>query len=206
MGKILLDTRESPETKEILELFLKSEETMLKVGDIVYNDLIVFEHKTINDFISSVFDGRLFRQISEMQNNYPHSFVLVSGTLTEVLETAEAIARYSSILAAVCSCFARGCPVIFCDTLVNMADVIKVLSKKLTDGKERSRPVEKTKMEDKRLQLICSFKGVDATRGKALLNRFDTVSNVLNASSSDLQEVHGIGKVTADNIRAVLNS
>ena len=61
--KILLDTRESSETKDILELFLKSEEVMLPVGDILYNDTVVFEHKTINDFITSVFDGRLFTQI-----------------------------------------------------------------------------------------------------------------------------------------------
>lgn len=206
MTKIQLDTRESQETKDILKIFLKCKTVTLPVGDIVYNETIVFEHKTVNDFISSVFDGRLFTQISAMQNNYPHSFVLVSGTLTEVLETAEMINRYNSILAAVCSCFVRGCPVIFCDTLINLADVVKVLGEKLTDGKTRDRPIQKTNLEDKRLRLICSFKGVDATRGKALLNRFDTVSNVLNASSSDLQEVHGIGKVTADNIRAVLNS
>ena len=204
--KILLDTRESPETKDVLELFLKSEEIMLPVGDIVVDDTICFEHKTINDFISSVFDDRLFTQIDAMKDNYPHSYVLVSGTMTELLDTAEMINRYNSILSAIASCFARKSPVIFCDTLVNLADVVKVLGEKLTDGKTRSRPVEKTKMEDKRLQLICSFKGVDATRGTALLEHFGTVGNVLNASSSDLQKVHNIGEVTAKNMRAVLDS
>lgn len=204
MTKILLDTRESPETKEILSLFLKSETAMLEVGDILYNNDVVYEHKTPSDFISSVFDGRLFTQISAMQNNYPHSFVLVSGTLTEILETAEMMNHYSSILAAVCSCYTRNCPIIFTDNLTNLAEIVKVLGEKLSDGKVRSRPVEKTKMEDKRLQLICSFSGVNETRGIALLKHFGTVSNILNASSSDLQEVHGIGKVTADNMRAVL--
>lgn len=204
--KILLDTRESSETKEILELFLKSETTMLEIGDILVDDTIVYEHKTISDFIASVFDGRLFTQIDAMKNNYPHSFVLVSGTMTELLETAEMINRYSSILAAITSCFARNCPIIFCDTLVNLTEIVKVLSEKLSDGKTRSRPIEKTKLSDKRLQLICSFKGVNETRGVALLDHFGTVSNVLNASSSDLQEVHNIGEVTADNMRDVLES
>lgn len=204
--KIQLDSRESPETKEILELFLKSEEMTLIVGDIVVDNTICFEHKTPSDFISSVFDGRLFSQIDAMQDNYPHSFVLVSGTMTDLFETAGMINRYNSILAAVCSCYVRGSPVIFCDTLVNLSEVVKVLGAKLSDGKERSRPVQKTKIEDKRLQLICSFKGIDATRGKTLLEEFGTVWEVLNASSSSLQEVHGIGKVTADNMRAVLDS
>ncbi len=185
---------------------MKSEEVTLTVGDIVVDDTICFEHKTSSDFIASVFDGRLFTQIDAMRDNYPHSFVLVSGTMSEVLETAEMINRYNSIIAAVCSCYARGCPIIFCDTLVNLADVVKVLGEKLTDGKTRSRPVEKTKMEDKRLQLICSFKGVDATRGIALLEHFGTISNVLSASASDLQEVYNIGEVTANNMRAVLDS
>ena len=206
MTKILLDTRESPETKEILSLFLKSEEVMLPVGDIVYNDTIVYEHKTISDFIASVFDGRLFTQIDAMKNNYSHSFILVSGTLTEILETAEMVNRYSSILAAVCSCYTRGCPIIFTDNLTNLAEVVKVLGDKLTDGKTRSRPIEKTKMEDKRLQFICSLDGINETRGKTILAHFGSVKNFLSASEDEIQKIHGIGALTAKKIREVLGS
>lgn len=206
IAKILLDTRESPETKDILGLFLKSEEKMLPVGDIVYNDSVVFEHKTINDFISSVFDGRLFTQIDAMKDNYPHSYVLVSGTLTELLETAEMINRYNSILAAVCSCFRRGSPVIFCDTLINLADVVKMLGEKLTDNKVRSRPIVKTKMEDLRLQFICSLPNINEKKGKALLEKFGSVSGVINAPSDELMTVYKVGEKTAKGIRAVLES
>lgn len=202
--KILLDTRESPETKEILELFLKSEEKMLPVGDIVYGDSVVYEHKNINDFISSVFDGRLFTQIDAMKNNYPHSYVLVSGTMTELLETAESINRYNSIMAAMCSCYVRGSPVIFCDTLINLADVVKVLGEKLTDGKSRDRPIQKTKIEDKRLQFICSLPNINEKRGKAMLEKFGSVSGVLNASEEELQTVYKVGSKTAKGIREVL--
>ena len=202
--KILLDTRESSETKDILELFLKSEEVMLPVGDILYNDTVVFEHKTINDFITSVFDGRLFTQIDAMRDNYPHSFVLVSGTLTEVFETANMINRYTSILGAVCSCYARGCPIIFCDTLVNLSEVVKMIGEKLTDGKERSRPIQKNRMIDLKLQFICSLPNINEKRGKALLKEFDSVQGVLNASEEELQKVHKVGEKTAKGIRAVL--
>lgn len=204
MTEILLDMRESQETKEILELFLNSEEVMLAVGDIVYNDAVVFEHKTPSDLIASVFDGRLFTQIDAMKNNYPHSFVLVSGTLTETLETAEAINRYSSILAAVCSCYVRNCPIIFCDTLINLTEVVKVLGKKLTDGKVRSRPIEKTRMIDLKLQFICSLPNINEKRGKALLKEFGNVQGVLSASEEELQRVHKVGEKTAKGIRSIL--
>lgn len=204
MTEILLDMRESQETKEILELFLNSEEVMLAVGDIVYNDAVVFEHKTPSDLIASVFDGRLFTQIDAMKNNYPHSFVLVSGTLTETLETAEAINRYSSILAAVCSCYVRNCPIIFCDTLINLSEVVKVLGEKLTDGKVRSRPIEKTRMIDLKLQFICSLPNINEKRGKALLKEFGNVQGVLSASEEELQRVHKVGEKTAKGIRSIL--
>lgn len=204
--KILLDTRESSETKDVLELFLKSEEKMLPVGDIVVDDTICFEHKTPSDLITSVFDGRLFTQIDAMKDNYPHSFVVVSGTLTELLETAEMIDRYNSIMAAVCSCYVRGCPIIFCDTLVNLADVVKVLGEKLTDGKERSRPIQKTRMIDLRLQFLCSLPNINEKRGKALLEKFGSIQGVLNASEKELQQVYKVGEKTAKEIRAVLDS
>jgi ERCC4-type nuclease len=204
--KILLDTRESPETKDVLELFLKSEEVMLPVGDIVVDDEICFEHKTPSDLIASVFDGRLFTQIDAMKDNYPHSFVVVSGTLTEVLETAEMINRYNSIMAAVCSCYVRDCPIIFCDTLVNLADVIKVLGEKLTDGKTRSRPIQKTRMIDLRLQFLCALPNINEKRGKALLEKFGSIQGVLNASEKELQQVYKVGEKTAKEIRAVLES
>ena len=204
MKKILLDTRESPETKGVLELFLKAEEVMLPVGDITYDDTICFEHKTPSDFISSVFDGRLFTQIDAMKDNYPHSFVLVSGTLTEVLEMAEVIDRYNSIIAAVCSCYVRGSPIIFCDTLVNLADVVKVLGEKLTDGKERTRPVQKTRMVDLRLQFICSLPNINEKKAKALLKEFDSVQGILDASEEELKRVYTIGEKTAEGIREVI--
>jgi len=204
MAKILLDTRESPETKEILSLFLKSEEAMLSVGDILYNDDVAFEHKTPQDFIASVFDGRLFTQIDAMRDNYPHSYVLISGTLTEILETAEMIKRYNSIMAAICSCYVRNCPIIFCDNLTNLAEVVKVLGEKLSDGKVRDRPIQKTKMEDLRLQFICSLPNVSEKRGKGLLEEFGSVHGVLSASEDDLQRVHKIGEKIAKGIREVI--
>ena len=204
MTTILLDTRESTETKEILGLFLNSEEVTLEIGDILYDDSICFEHKTPSDFIASVFDGRLFTQIKAMGNNYPHSYVLVSGTLTDVLEIAESINRYSSILAAVCSCYVRNCPVIFCDTLVNLAEVVKILGEKLTDGKTRSCPIQKIRMTDLKLQFICSLPNINEKRGEALLKEFGSVQGVLNASEKELQRVHKVGEKTAKGIRAVL--
>ena len=204
--KIEIDAREHQDTKDVLSLFLSPTERMLEVGDIVVDDKIVFEHKSPEDYVASIFDKRLFRQIVEMQENYPHSYILVSGSMTEVLQLAEDIDRYPAILASICSCYSRRCPIIFCDDLVTMAGVIEKLSEKLTDGKARNRPVTKMKLEDKRIQLLCSLPNVSEEKGKAILDHFGSVNAALCAPPDELMKVFRVGKVTADGIREVLES
>ena len=200
-----MDTRESDETKEILNLFLKAEEEMLLVGDIVVDNSLCIEHKTINDFISSVFDSRLFNQISKMQANYSYSYILVSGSITNLLYLAEDKNCYNAIIAAIGSCFARKCPVIFCDDLPIMCEIIKNLSEKLFDGKNRSISVIAIPIEHAQLRLLCSINGISEIKGQALLDRFDSPFNVFNATTDELKEVKGIGEKIAIHIKEVIN-
>lgn len=204
--KIEIDTRESTDTITILNFFLDSSVRMLDVGDILIDNKIVFEHKTPDDFIASTFDGRLFSQIVQMQENYPHSFIVVSAPMSDILKAARKINRENSIIASIGSCFVRGCPIIFCDTLANMASIIMILGEKLTDDKIRSRPVVRVKLKDEKIQFLCALPGVSPKRGKAILEKFGTVKQALRATSKELQEVDGIGEITADKIRKVIDS
>lgn len=47
---------------------------------------------------------------------------------------------------------------------------------------------------------------IGPVNAKNLLEHFGTVANIINASESQLQEVEGIGKKTAANIRKVVDS
>lgn len=198
--KIKLDTRESFSTKATLHKLVDCEEGALLVGDILIDDTICFEHKKPADFISSVFDGRLFDQIEAMKENYPHSYVLVSGNIEDIMVIADAIHRHTAIIGAICSCFRRGCPVVFCGSIKTMADMLLCLGQKHTDGRVRSRIVQRKNIEDKRVQLLCSIGGVSTKTAVDLLERFGSVIGVLNASDDELQSVYNIGEVTSRNI------
>lgn len=202
---IKLDTRESFSTKATLHKLIDCEEDALLVGDFLIDDTICFEHKKPSDFISSVFDGRLFEQIEAMKENYPYNYVLVSGNIDDIMVIADAIHRHTAIIGAICSCFRRGCPIVFCGSIKNMADMLLCLGKKHTDGKVRNRVVTKKILEDKRVQLLCALGGVSSTSATALLNRFGTVRGVLDASEEELKEVYNIGDKTAHNIKVVSN-
>ena len=59
---------------------------------------------------------------------------------------------------------------------------------------------------EQQLFIIESLPNIGPVNAKNLLKHFGTVSNVLNASEDDLQDVEGIGKKTAKDIRKVIES
>ena len=79
--KILMDDRE-PEGLVLMGEVegMEFERKRLKVGDYVVGNVCV-ERKEINDFCSSLIDGRLKKQVVAMNDNYLHNFVLVSGKI-----------------------------------------------------------------------------------------------------------------------------
>ena len=59
---------------------------------------------------------------------------------------------------------------------------------------------------EQQLFIIESLPNIGPVNAKNLLQHFGSVANVINASASELQEVEGIGKKTAENIRNVIDS
>ena len=59
---------------------------------------------------------------------------------------------------------------------------------------------------EQQLFIVESLPNIGPVNAKNLLTHFGSVSKVLNASESELQEVEGIGKKTAENIRKVVDS
>ena len=59
---------------------------------------------------------------------------------------------------------------------------------------------------EQQLFIIESLPNIGPVNAKNLLEHFGTVANIINASESQLQEVEGIGKKTAANIRKVVDS
>ena len=200
---IKIDHRENDHFKSICNIFFDDIEIcQLPIGDIEMNG-IIFEHKTADDFIGSVYDGRIFRQIEEMKNNYKHYYIVISGSITDIISTPNT--NYNSLIAAIASCCARGCPIIFCDNYENTCDIIKKLSEKLTDGKNRTISVTKASIENDQLRLICSLPGISEKRGQALLDRFKSPMNIFNGFREDIIEINGIGDKTFNKMTEILN-
>ena len=88
--KILIDTREQDRIKSATQYYteqgLEVEVKELEIGDYIFTDdhnSVCYEYKEVNDFITSINDGRVFNQAINMAENYDYHFVVIRGTESE---------------------------------------------------------------------------------------------------------------------------
>src|SRR5574340_1392215 len=71
------------------EVGVKVELKNLPVGDYIVASETVIERKSIYDFISSVFDGRLFDQCNRLKEHYGNQAIIIEGNIDEIDKITE---------------------------------------------------------------------------------------------------------------------
>ncbi|MFL6488167.1 MAG: ERCC4 domain-containing protein, partial [Nitrososphaera sp.] len=89
--RIVVDERERnsniPELLKSAGAFIDF--TQLKVGDYLVSSETAVERKTVRDLVSSIYDGRLFVQCSDLVKYYQKPLLVVQGNISELVETSE---------------------------------------------------------------------------------------------------------------------
>jgi Fanconi anemia group M protein len=62
------------------------------------------------------------------------------------------------------------------------------------------------RLKSRQLYILQGLPKVGPTVARRLLEHFRSVSNAMNATVEDLLQVEGVGRITAENIREVLDS
>jgi len=191
--KIVIDYREknSMVASYLIKLGLEIEFKELKVGDYITKNTVI-ERKTISDFISSVINGRLLRQIEELKQ-FENKLLLIEGISEQEVYTDDEFGINSNavrgfLLSVVLK---HKIPMIFTKNAEDTAKFINILSKKKT--KEiRLNPKKKTLNKKEQLQFIIEgFPGIGPKKAKELLKKFGTIQNIINSPLEDLKEVLG---------------
>ena len=195
--KILADYREknSMVPSELMHLGIEVEFKHLKVADYLVGEVAI-ERKTISDFISSMINKRLIRQLEELQQ-YQYKLLIIEG-----LEEQELYNDKSEIEQGVNANAIRGflltillrfkVPIIFSKNEEDTARFINLIAKK--KRQEPSLNVKKKSLNKKeQLQyLIEGFPGIGPKTAQKLLKEFKTIRSIINAP---LEKVHKlIGK------------
>ena len=62
------------------------------------------------------------------------------------------------------------------------------------------------RLKSKQLYILQGLPKVGSVLSRRLIEHFKSVSNVMKASANDLSQVNGIGKLSAEKIRSVLDA
>ena len=193
--KIIIDYREKNclIASELVSMGFVIEFRELKVADYLVKDTAI-ERKTINDFISSMINKRLLKQLEELQQ-YKNKLLIIEGIEEQELYTDSREwtgMNPNAIRGFLLSILLKyKVPIIFTKNYKDSAKFIAILSKK----QEKELPLNVTKKnlnKKERLQFILeSFPGIGPKTAKKLLKKFKTLRSIFNASEEELKEVLG---------------
>lgn len=177
----------------------------LAPGDYVVGDMGV-ERKTIRDFFSSIVNRRLFEQVSRLRGTYPRPLLLVEGDLALVDEYTNPKAFWGAFLAFHLE---EGVPVLFAPNPRHSALLLETLYSQQRNARSafalRHKP-KRLSLPQKQEFAVQGLPNVGDTLSKALLERFQTVREVMTASERDLQKVPKIGPERALRITELLDA
>jgi len=221
--KVYIDSREQKKIQTIQAYWagnrkkfphIDSIETkLLETGDMSTSDgLVGVERKSKADFITSICEGKLKKQLYELNQNYQFAFLLVEdyeGIMDCILKNPHI---HPNVIKGVTtsSVSHNRVPLYYVGNFYNTF-VLEMINK-FYDGKTESyskeyTPVRRavTKNEEK-LNIIIGIANIGRTDGLKLLKHFNySIKAIVNASMEDLIEIEGIGKEKAKHLQEVFN-
>ncbi len=195
--------------------------TQLKVGDYLVSSETAVERKTVRDLLSSIYDGRLFLQCSDLVKYYQKPLLVVQGNMSELAETPEDIEEgdikqhaekmllaYDALITVTME---FRIPTIHTPSAEQTAQLLVTLvNRSLREGKATGPLLRKIKKENpiyiQQLSILASLPGVGDKLATRMLRKFDTPIRALNASAAELSIIPGFGLTRAERVRKVLDT
>lgn len=203
--RIIIDYREknSLVPSELIELGLEIEFKNLKIADYLVKGVAI-ERKTVSDFVSSMINRRLIKQLEEL-TQYKDKLLIIEGIDEQELYTDSRDGlpdrkptggfqrmHPNAIRGFLLSILLKyRVPIIFTKNYEDTAKFLSVLSKR--KPKELPLNVKKKNLNKKeQLQfMIEGFPSIGPKTAKKLLKKFHTIKNTINSSEEDLKKIIG---------------
>ena len=196
--------------------------TQLKVGDYVVSSETAVERKTVRDLISSIYDGRLFVQCSDLVRFYQKPLLVVQGNIADLAQTSEDMEDPDDIKlhtermslaydALITVAMEFRIPIIHTPSAEQTAQLLVTLvNRSLQEAKATGPLLRKIKKENpihiQQLSVLASLPGVGEKLAARMLKKFHTPIRALNASAAELATIPGFGLTRAERVRKVLNT
>ncbi|HAH32708.1 MAG TPA: hypothetical protein DCL44_10390 [Elusimicrobia bacterium] len=177
----------------------------LAAGDYLVCGRTLVERKTVADFTQSLYAGRLFDQIKRMKDSSEEVLLVIEGGkwyFSQVRPKAVRMAFLSVLVS-------WKVPVVFTKDCAGTAALLVELGEKALRCKKifytnrlfhRNRAKSLCSIEDSRMRLLSEIPGVGPKLAVKLMERFQTVRALAEASEGDISSVYGVGKQKAAKI------
>ena len=205
---VYADSREgnSKVIRHLSEMEMDVKIRSMTVGDYQVSDEVVIERKTAKDFVDSIIDKRLFKQARDLSEEFKKPLIILEGD-----DIYTGMLHPNAIRGTIASlALDFRISIIPTRNSQDTAAMIKRIAIREQNGEKVPISIRTDKkpvtMMEQQLFIVESLPNIGPVHAKNLLNHFGSVSNVLNASESELQEVDGIGVKTSKEIRKVLDS
>ena len=202
---IYADTREVPELIEKLRnRGAQVEVKQLDFGDFVASSDVVFERKTLDDFVKSVFDGRLFQQMANMTSKYSRPILIIEGEKKAHVEGIGEAAFYGAIASVIAD---FRVPIFFATNQNEVAEIVFHVARREQIEKKREIRIREGRkpltLSENQRYIVAGIPGVSNVLADRLLTELSTVEKLFSTSELDLMKIEGIGPLMAHRIREV---
>jgi len=206
--RIIIDERERKSgIPELLKkVGVNIEIKTLSIGDYIVAPETVVERKSIKDFMSSIFDGRLFDQCNRLKEHFQFPIILIEGDVDEIDEIVDNPLVFYGAMSSIAIDFKI--PIIPTPNASHTAKLlVSMCSRKdVTKGPFLKKIRKSNDIQRQQLSVLCSLPGVGEKLAIRLLEKFGTPLRALSATTSELSKVNGLGSARAKKIKSMLEN
>ena len=206
--RIVIDEREKKSgiPNLLTAIGIKTEIKTLQIGDYIVGPETVVERKSIQDLISSVFDGRLFDQCSRLKEHFQNPILLVEGNVDEIESITENPLVFYGALSTVAIDFKI--PIIPTPNASHTAKLlVSLCSKKESIKGPFLKKIKKSNnIQKQQLSVLCSLPGIGEKTAIRILEKYDSPFIALSATSKELGKIPGLGETRAKKIKSMLEN
>jgi Fanconi anemia group M protein len=209
---IFVDSRE--QSSNAVRELSKLENVVVKVkqlelGDYVLSDEVIVERKTVEDFLTSLLDGRLFSQLIDLSANCKKPLMIVEGKKQDLFILRNI--HENAIKGALASILLDyQVPILFTDSVKETVSFLYLIAKREQLGKEREirLRVGRKGLSQEELQqfVVESLPSIGPTLAKNLLRKFGSIKKIFNANERQLMKTEMIGEKKAKEIRKLIEA
>lgn len=234
--KILVDHRERGQIHKIKGVCDEIELVHLPLGDYLVpskDGSVLVERKSVRDFLSSIRSNRLWDQLLRFMKrqevlglNLKRRILLIHGELSylsDILISYDAeyserdrLVFWSQIMGAFLEIlYVYDTPIIVAENDTAFRAFFRILIKREMEGLNdklptarwyRKRARSDLPVKDWKRYLLSSIPSIGEILATSLLKHFETVSDIANASTKELQEVPKIGRKKAELIHRIFHA